>query len=117
MVLYASGQIVNFSFKVSNTGSASVIYPRPCKLVLLHGSTPTVLKDLTAAHDVRDITPGSNYTYIFDITLPQNICEGDRLAIWMPDKTAGLQSTAAYSIRLSNNDVTWDNGYNVIHTF
>ena len=114
---YASGQIVNFSLKVSNTGSASVIYPRPCKLVLLHGSTPTVLKDLTAAHDVRDITPGSNYTYIFDITLPQNICEGDGLAIWMPDKTAELQSTAAYSIRLSNNDVTWDNGYNVIHTF
>ena len=114
---YASGQSVNFSFKISNTGSASVIYPRPCKLVLLHGSTPTVLKDLTAAHDVRDITPGNNHTYSFDVTLPQNICEGDRLAIWMPDKTAGLQSTAAYSIRLSNNDVTWDNGYNVIHTF
>ena len=114
---YASGQSVNFSFKISNTGSASVIYPRPCKLVLLHGSTPTVLKDLTADYDVRDITPGNNHTYSFDVTLPQNICEGDRLAIWMPDKTVSLQGRADYSIRFSNNDVSWDNGYNVIHTF
>ena len=114
---YASGQSVSFSFKISNTGSASVIYPRPCKLVLLHGSTPTVLKDLTAEHDIRDITPGGNHTYSFDVTLTQNICEGDKLAIWMPDKTAGLQSTASYSIRLSNNDVSWENGYNIIHTF
>ena len=114
---YASGQSVSFGIKISNTGSASVIYPRPCKLVLLHGTTPTVLKDLTAVHDVRDITPGGNYTYSIEVVLPQNICEGDKLAIWMPDKTAGLQGTAAYSIRLSNRDVSWENGYNVIHTF
>ena len=112
-----SGSSVNFKIKISNTGSASVIYPRPCKLVLIHESTPTVLKDMTAAYDVRSITPGSYHTYDFDVTLPQNICEGDRLAIWMPDKTAGLQSTASYSIRLSNNGVSWENGYNVIFTF
>lgn len=114
---YESGQSVNFSIKISNVGSASVIYPRPCQLVLLHGSTPIVLKDLTAAHDIRDIAPGGNYTYSFDVTLPQKICVGDKLAIWMPDKTAALQATAAYSIRLSNNDVAWESGYNIIHTF
>lgn len=114
---YESGQSVNFSIKISNVGSASVIYPRPCQLVLLHGSTPIVLKDLTAAHDIRDIAPGGNYTYSFDVTLPQKICVGDKLAIWMPDKTAALQATAAYSIRLSNNDVAWESGFNIIHTF
>ena len=30
--------------------------------------------------------------------------------MWMPDKTLGLQTTEACSIRLSNSDVSWDNG-------
>ena len=114
---WTNGTSLNFKLNISNTGSASVIYPRPCKLVLIHNGTPTVLKDMGAVRDIRNITPGSNYTYDFDVTLPQDVYTGDKIAIWMPDKTAGLQGTAAYSIRLSNGDVKWDNGYNVIYTF
>ena len=112
-----SGTSLNFKLKIANTGSANVIYERPCKLVLIHDGTPTVLKDMASVYDIRGIQPDGSYTYDFDVTLPQTVYTGDKLAIWMPDKTAGLQGTAAYSIRLSNYDVEWDNGYNVIHTF
>lgn len=118
-----SGSTISVSFNISNVGSASVIYPRPCKLVLLHNGTPTVLTEygtgnnLEDLYDIRDIKPDQNHTYSMDVQLPQDVYKGDKLAIWMPDKTAGLQGTAAYSIRLSNYDVEWDNGYNVIHTF
>ena len=114
---WASGTTLNFKLNISNTGSASVIYPRPCKLVLIHNGTPTVLKDIGSVNDIRNITPGSNYTYDFDVTLTQDVCTGDKLAIWLPDKTVALQGTAAYSIRLSNSEVKWENGYNVIYTF
>lgn len=108
-------ETVSYSIEIKNTGCAPVIYPRPFKLVLLHGSTPTVLADLG---DIRDIAAEVGFTALtgsFD--WPFTVTSGDRLAIWLPDNAAGLQSKAAYSIRLANKEVTWDSGYNVIHTF
>lgn len=114
---WSSGTTLNFKLKISNTGSASVIYTRPCKLVLIHNGTATELKDMILLHDIRNIAPDSNYTYDFNVSLPQDVMTGDKLAIWMPDNAAGLQYNAAYSIRLSNSDVKWENGYNVFYTF
>ena len=110
-----AGQTVAYSIKIKNTGCAPVIYPRPFKLVLLHGGTPTVLKDLG---DIREIAPGDDfYNLSGSFDLPAAVTAGDKLAIWLPDNASGLQSNAAYSIRLANAEVSWESGYNVIHTF
>lgn len=112
---WSNGTTLNFKLKISNMGSASVIYPRPCKLVLIHEGSATVLGDM--GFDIRDIAPDDSHTYDLNVSLPQDVMTGDKLAIWMPDNAAGLQSNAAYSIRLSNSDVKWENGYNVFYTF
>ena len=96
--------------------------------MLLHNGDPTVLK--ADAGDVRlvpggtvsgtTVTPGSR-TFSFDLTLPQALCEGDKLALWLPDAdpcNQGLQTRREYSIRLANNETTWTTGgYNVFCTF
>lgn len=112
-----SGSTVEVQLTISNTGSASLVYPRPCQLVVLHEGTPTVLKDMGALYDIRDIAPDGSHTYSFSVTLAQDVYAGDKLAIWMPDKTPALQDRAAYSVCLSNSDITWEEGYNVICTF
>ena len=89
---------------------------RPMKLVLLHGSTPVILKNNVG--DIRKVaSDGGSYTYTVNVTLPQNIVSGDKLAIWLPDAETRLQDRPEYSIRLVNSDVTWSNGYNVFYTF
>lgn len=111
-----SGATVNYSISIQNKGCARVIYPRPCKLVLIHNGTPTVLKDNLT--DVRNLAPGASATVLEgSFTLPQSVYKDDKLAIWLPDNATGLQATPAYSIHLANSDVTWENGYNIIHTF
>lgn len=111
-----SGATVNYSISIQNKGCARVIYPRPCKLVLIHNGTPAVLKDNLT--DVRNLAPGASATVLEgSFTLPQSVYKDDKLAIWLPDNATGLQATPAYSIHLANSDVTWENGYNIIHTF
>ncbi len=111
-----SGATVNYSISIQNKGCARVIYPRPCKLVLIHNGTPAVLKDNLT--DVRNLAPGASATVLEgSFTLLQNVYKDDKLAIWLPDNATGLQATPAYSIHLANSDVTWENGYNIIHTF
>ena len=110
-----SGSTVNYSITISNVGSAPVIYPRPFKLVLLHGGSPTVLVDNLG--EIRNVAPGDSQTFSGSFELPQTVASSDQLAIWLPDSADGLQGTPAYSIRLANSDVTWSSGYNIIHTF
>lgn len=110
-----SGSTVNYSIAISNVGSAPVIYPRPFKLVLLHGGSPTVLVDNLG--EIRNVAPDGSQTFNGSFELPQTVAASDQLAIWMPDSADGLQGTPAYSIRLANSDVTWNSGYNIIHTF
>jgi hypothetical protein len=50
------------------------------------------------------------------VTLPANMAPGTyKLALWLPDASANLQSRSEYSVRLANNNV-WDatKGYNVL---
>ena len=111
----SSGTPVNYSIQLKNTGCAPVIYPRPFKLVLVNGDTCTELKDLG---DIRSITPGDEFTTLSgSFALPVSIGSGDKLAIWLPDRTESLRGTASYSIRLANDGINWSNGYNVLHTF
>ena len=110
-----SGSTVTYSIAMSNTGSAPVINKRPFKLVLLHEGTPTVL--VANLGEIRSVAAGGSETFSGSFSLPQNVVSGDKLAIWLPDNAAGLQSNASYSIRLANSDVTWSSGYNIIHTF
>lgn len=111
-----SGATVNYSISIQNKGCARVLYQRPCMLVLIHDGTPEVLKsNLT---DVRNLVPGASATELSgSFELPQDVAKNDQLAIWLPDNAAGLQATPAYSIRLANEEVVWENGYNVIYTF
>lgn len=111
----SSGTTVSYSIAMENVGSAPVIYPRPFKLVLLHGGAPTILVDDLG--EIRNVAPGGSETFSGSFSLPQSIAGGDQLAIWLPDSAVGLQGTPAYSIRLANSDVTWSSGYNIIHTF
>ena len=119
-----SGSTLDVSMTINNSGAARVINARPMKFVLLHNGTPTVLKDsdleirLVPAGTVSGttVTPGS-HTYTFQVTLPQDIVTGDKLAIWLPDNATGLQNRPDYSIRLANHETQWSNGYNVFYTF
>lgn len=114
-----SGESVNYTISIQNKGCAPVIYSRPFKLVVIHDSVATVLVDNLM--DVRNLSAGASATELtgsFD--LPYSLSVGDKLAIWLPDPDPlgnGLDDIPAYSIRLANSDVTWENGYNVIHTF
>ena len=63
------------------------------------------------------VTPGTQ-TYSFDVTLPQTLSKGDKLALWLPDAKEELQERQAYAIRLANQETTWTSGgYNVFYTF
>lgn len=111
-----SGSTVTYSIAIRNKGCARVIYPRPCQLVLIHNGTATVVKDNLT--DVRNLVPGADATVIEgSFVLPQNVYKNDALAIWLPDNDVDLRDTPAYSIHLANSDITWDEGYNIIHTF
>ena len=109
-----SGSKLDVKLTIKNSGSAGVVYPRPMKLVLVHGSTKTVLADLG---DIRTVVPNGTHEFSASVTLPQDIVSGDKLAIWLPDNAENLQSKEAYSIRLANNETSWSSGYNLFYTF
>lgn len=114
-----SGESVNYSISLQNKGSAPVIYSRPFKLVVIHNDAPTDL--VTSLMDVRNLAPAASETMLSgSFTLPYSLSVGDKIAIWLPDADIldkGLDEIPAYSIRLANSDVTWDNGFNVLYTF
>ncbi len=84
--------------------------------MLIRDGVPTVVKDNLT--DVRNIAPGADPTVLSDsFDLPYTVGKDDKLAIWLPDRSDGLQSNAAYSIRLANTEITWEDGYNVVKVF
>lgn len=110
-----SGSSVSVSVTLANSGAAPIINERPMKLVLVHGNSYIVLADLG---DPRSVESLGTKTFTADFTLPQDIASGDKLALWLPDNNTGLQSKAAYSVRLANTaSVTWKNGHNLFYTF
>lgn len=110
-----SGSKVSVSVTLANSGSAPIINERPMKLVLVHGNSYIVVADLG---DPRTVESLGSKTFTAEFTLPQDIASGDNLALWLPDNAEGLQSKAAYSVRLANtSSVTWKNGHNLFYTF
>lgn len=121
----SSGQKVNVSLTLQNTGAAPVINARPMKLVLLpNGGPATVLRpDLSSSSsfgDIREILAGQSKTFVFDVILPKTLSSKDRLAIWMPDADLNnqqLYNRSEYAIRLANDNMDFvDRGYNIIYT-
>ncbi|MBO4467082.1 MAG: DUF4832 domain-containing protein [Bacteroidales bacterium] len=114
-----SGQSVNYTISLQNTGCAPVIYSRPFKLVVIHDSAATVLVD--DLMDIRNLSAGASATELTgSFELPFSLSVGDKLALWLPDPDPldnGLDENPAYSMRFANSDVTWSDGYNVIYTF
>lgn len=109
-----SGSRVSVSVTLANSGSTPIVNERPMKLVLVHGNSYTVVADLG---DPRTVESLGSKTFTAEFTLPQDIASGDKLALWLPDNAEGLQSKAAYSVRLANDETTWAKGYNIFYTF
>jgi hypothetical protein len=113
---FSSGSTITVRLKIHNSGAAPVINERPMKLVLIHNSTPVILKDYCG--EIRSVKSGTTETFTFDVTMPQSAVSGrTTLALWLPDQADGLRDRPEYSIRLANSDVSWSNGYNILYTF
>lgn len=109
-----AGKSFTISAKLNNDGFASIIKSRPIFLVIDNGTDRHNI-ELTNI-DVRTWVSGSNTLKQQTVTLPSNIAPGTyKLALWLPDASASLQSRPEYSVRLANNNV-WDaiKGYNIL---
>ena len=111
----SAGSTMSVSVTLRNSGAAPVMNERPMKLVLLRNGVATVLEEQVG--DIRKVASQGARNFTVTVTLPRDIVAGDKLALWLPDAAAGLQSRSEYSIRLANSDVTWSSGYNVFYTF
>jgi hypothetical protein len=109
-----AGESFKFAANLNNDGYASIIKSRPIYLVFDNG-TDRYNIELTNI-DVRKWVSGSIVLSPQTVTLPKNMAPGTyKLALWLPDAFAKLQSRPEYSVRLANNNV-WDatKGYNVL---
>ncbi|GAA1394414.1 DUF4832 domain-containing protein [Catellatospora coxensis] len=109
----APGGSLGLSAHLSNDGWSGLIKQRTAYLVLDSGSNRYNLP-LTGV-DARSWLAGAS-TVTGSVTVPGGAVAGNyKLALWLPDPTAALQSRPEYSIRLANTG-TWDaaKGYNVL---
>ncbi|BCJ76792.1 hypothetical protein CS0771_63360 [Catellatospora sp. IY07-71] len=109
------GTNLAFTAHLSNDGWSGLIRTRPVHLVL-HSATQRYNLPLNGV-DPRAWLPGAS-TVTANAAVPGNVTAGTyKLALWLPDAAAGLQSRPEYSVRLANTG-TWDatNGYNVLST-
>jgi hypothetical protein len=106
----------SFAFKanLNNDGYASIVKPRPIYLVLDNGADRYNI-ELTDI-DVRKWVSGPALISQQKVKLPLDVKPGKyKLALWLPDASANLQSRPEYSVRLANKGV-WDatKGYNLL---
>jgi hypothetical protein len=109
-----AGGAFSLAANLSNDGYASVIKPRPIYLVLDNGRDRCNIQFRDV--DVRQWVSGDITLPTQTVTLPAHLPAGTyRLALWLPDYYANLQSRPEYSIRFANRGV-WDEhqGYNVL---
>ncbi len=109
-----AGNSFTFSANLNNDGYSSIIKPRPIYLVFDNGTSRFNVQ--MSSVDVRKWISGANNLAQQTVTLPSNMPGGTyKLALWLPDYYASIQSRPEYSIRLANTG-TWDstNGYNVL---
>ncbi|MFG2042493.1 DUF4832 domain-containing protein [Dactylosporangium sp. NPDC048998] len=108
------GGSLTFSANLSNDGWSGMIKSRPVYLVLDNGTQRYNLP-LTAV-DPRTWLSGAGTIPAQTVTVPAGAAAGTyKLALWLPDPSAGLQARPEYSVRLANTG-TWDaaKGYNVL---
>jgi len=110
----SAGDSFAFKANLSNDGYASVIKKRPIYLVFDNGKDRYNI-ELTNI-DVRKWVSGPALISQQALKLPKNMKPGKyKLALWLPDAAATLQSRPEYAVRFANKDV-WDfnNGYNLL---
>ncbi|GHJ42849.1 hypothetical protein Cs7R123_01910 [Catellatospora sp. TT07R-123] len=111
----APGANLGFTAHLNNDGWSGLIKNRPVYLVLQSASNRYNLP--LSGVDPRTWLAGAS-TVTANAAVPGNVAAGTyKLALWLPDPVAALQSRPAYSVRLANTG-TWDatNGYNVLST-
>ena len=107
-----AGGNFTISANLNNDGFASIIKSRPIFLVFDNGTNRYNI-ELTGV-DVRKWVSGPAVLSPQTVTLPAKIVPGKyKLALWLPDASANLQSRPGYAVRFANIDV-WDaiKGYN-----
>lgn len=100
------GTTLNLKLKLTNSGFASPMNPRPVYVVLeSSGGARTDLSVSTV--DPRRWLPGSIDSDI-NVTVPANLSSGMyKVYLWLPDPSSTLRSRPEYSIQLANTG-TWD---------
>jgi hypothetical protein len=93
------GGAAHLSVTLRNNGFASMFNPRPVDVVLRAGSTTAVIP---LGIDARSWASGET-VIDRDITIPADLAPGDySLALWLPDASASLADSAAFSVRFAN---------------
>lgn len=104
---------------IRNEGFASVVNPRPVKLVLTDVSG-TKCRVFDTGADPRRWFAGMTHTLETEIRIPAEFVSGERcvLWLWLPDAEESLAADPAFSIRMANETV-WeaDSGYNRLTEF
>jgi hypothetical protein len=108
------GGLLNLKVKITNSGFAALMNPRPLYVVL-------VAQDVILHYegklelDPRTWQPGSS-AFTASLRLPSKITEGEyNLALWLPDEAETLQANPHYAVRFANEEI-WDEatGYNLL---
>jgi len=109
-----AGGSFTISANLNNDGYASIVKTRPVYLVFDNGINRYNI-ELTGI-DVRTWVSGPVALSQQSLALPADMAPGKyKLALWLPDASASLQSRPEYSVRFANHDV-WDAalGYNLL---
>ena len=109
-----AGKSFTIAANLNNDGFASMIKSRPIFLVFDNGTNRYNI-ELTGI-DVRKWVSGPVALQQQKVTLPSNMASGTyKLALWLPDASANLQSRPEYAVRFANNEM-WDatKGYNIL---
>lgn len=111
----AAGQFVNISFRLKNTGFASIYNSRPAYISIIGANTR--YDYLVPDQDPRRWEPGLEQTIGLASYIPEGTSPGTyKITLWMPDASPSIQNDTRYSIRFANQN-TWDslNGVNVLY--
>lgn len=109
------GRHWSVALRVTNEGWAAPYNPRLVELVLRHTGTGRDVR-FPVATDPRFWGPGETYLLQYDMTVPDDLDEGDyEVFLHLPDPERGLYGVPAYSIRLANEEL-WEaaTGFNAL---
>ena len=110
------GATMSVSVNFQNSGFTSPLNPRPIYLVLMNSSGSRVEFPLSNI-DPRFWQPGGG-SFNVNVVVPTSLAVGTyKLALWLPDPSAGLRNRADYAIQFANVG-TWEasTGLNILAT-